>query len=263
MQSKGEVHEQSWYAIVDRAMANMGIAAVDGMRKREDDPVKAKTSAKRAADKADVAPPIWLRAQAPQEARPPRPLSPSSLGRDDVADPPPTPAMRAAAERGRLLHSLFERLPAVEPARRREAGLRWLAGSAGVDDAAARDDLIDAALQVIERPDYADLFSAHGLAEAPIAGVVGSDVIAGTVDRLVVTDTHVRVVDFKTGRRVPASVDACPVPHLRQMAAYHALLSAIFPDHQVEAILLYTSGPALFTVPDAVIDQYKPGLAGA
>ncbi len=263
VQSKGEVHEQSWYAIVDRAMANMGIAAVDGMRTREDDPVNPKQPAKRAADKAGVEPPIWLRAPAPQEARPPRPLSPSSLGRDNVADPPPPPAMRAAAERGRLLHSLFERLPAIEPARRREVGLRWLAGSAGVDAAAARNDLIDAALKVIEHPDFADLFSAHGLAEAPIAGVVGSDVIAGTVDRLVVTDTHVRVVDFKTGRRVPASVDACPVPHLRQMAAYHALLSAIFPDHHVEALLLYTGGPALFTVPDAMIDQYKPGLAGA
>src|SRR5262249_39659127 len=41
----------------------------------------------------------WLHRPAPAEERPPRPLAPSSLGEDDVADPPPDAARRAAADR--------------------------------------------------------------------------------------------------------------------------------------------------------------------
>ena len=53
-----------------------------------------------------------------------------SIGEDAVADPPPSPAMRAAAERGRLLHALFERLPALR-ARSTRGGCRALAGHVG------------------------------------------------------------------------------------------------------------------------------------
>ena len=93
--------------------------------------------------------------------------------------------------------------------------------------------------------------------------MVGGDVIAGTVDRLIVTDDAVFVVDFKTGRRVPQTPQACPTPHLRQMAAYHALLKAIFPDHSVSAALLYTSGPVMHLLSDELIAAHKPGLVAA
>ena len=70
--------------------------------------------------------PDWIRRPAPTEARPPRPLAPSALGEDDVADPPPSPALRVAAQRGRLLHSLFERLPDVPREERAGRADRWL-----------------------------------------------------------------------------------------------------------------------------------------
>src|SRR3546814_16319117 len=66
------------------------------------------------------------------------------------------------------------------------------------------------------------IFAPDALAEAPVAAVVGETVVAGTVDRLLVTDGHVRVIDFKTGSRVPARLAEVPVYHLRQMAAYRS-----------------------------------------
>ena len=42
-------------------------------------------------------------------------------------------AMRAAAERGRWLHALFERLPALAPSQRDAAANRWLAQALTVD----------------------------------------------------------------------------------------------------------------------------------
>jgi ATP-dependent helicase/nuclease subunit A len=200
--------------------------------------------------------PAWLRAPAPKEARPPRPLAPSAIGTDDVADPPPSAAMIAAARRGDLLHALFERLPPIEPERRREVADRWLERSAGLDDAAVRAGLLDDACAVIADPRNADLFAPGALAEAPIAAVVDGSVVAGTVDRLLVGVDRIRVVDFKTGRRVPTHVDAIPRHHLAQMAAYVAALGVIFPGRTVEAALLYTSGPKLFTLEPGRLKQY-------
>jgi ATP-dependent helicase/nuclease subunit A len=260
--AKGVVPDGSWYQAVDIALMTMGVEGVDG---RKDYIVAGKRVAKALA-KLEAPAPIerldWLRQVAPIEARPPRPLAPSSLGKDDVADPPPTSAMKAAADRGRLLHALFERLPGVAGDRGAVAD-RWLAQSAGVEDAAMRSELIRSALAVIDDPVYAALFGADALAEAPIAGVMGGDVIAGTVDRLIVAQDSVMVVDFKTGRRVPLMPAACPIPHLRQMAAYHALLSTIFPDKAVSAALLYTAGPTMHVLPDTLLAAHKPGLSGA
>src|SRR3546814_8575747 len=82
-------------------------------------------------------------------------------------------------------------------------------------------------MRVIDDPAFADIFAPDALAEAPVAAVVGETVVAGTVDRLLVTDGHVRVIDFKTGSRVPARLAEVPVYHLRQMAAYVAALETV------------------------------------
>ncbi|RYD64824.1 MAG: double-strand break repair helicase AddA, partial [Sphingomonadales bacterium] len=176
----------------------------------------------------------------------------------------PTPAMRLAAERGRLLHALFERLPGVAPDKRAEAAERWLAGAGGVDEAAVRRDLVAAALAVTEDTRFAALFGPDSLGEAPIAAVVGDGVVvSGTVDRLVVAPGRISVIDFKTGRRAPASIDDIPGYHLRQMAAYAAALAVIFPDRAIEAGLLYTAGPVLHLLPTTLLDAHKPGFVAS
>jgi ATP-dependent helicase/nuclease subunit A len=168
--------------------------------------------------------------------------------------------MREAARRGALLHGLFERLPAVAPPARAAAADRWLEASAGVGDSAYRAAMVDDACRIIADTAFAEIFGPEALAEAPIAAVVGGDVVAGTVDRLLVSDAHVLVVDFKTGRRVPRSAEAAPRHHLRQMAAYVAALQVVFPGRVVEAALLYTAGPVLLALPHDLIERHKPGL---
>src|SRR3546814_11193087 len=83
--------------------------------------------------------PDWVRILPPPEQAPPRPLAPSSLGADTVANPPLPPSAAAAARRGTLLHALFERLPAVEAERRREIAEAWLAQPGREPDADKRD----------------------------------------------------------------------------------------------------------------------------
>ncbi len=264
-QRQKTVPEESWHSVIERAMLRMGAAQVDlpnwgNTRVYEVAGRGVAKVAKTSEPKADAVRPDWLDRPAPPEARPPRPLSPSSLGADMVADPPPSAVMQAAAERGRLMHALFERLPQLVPDTRAAAADRWLERSAGVADIATRADLTNAVLAVIDHPDCAHLFGTDGLAEVPVAGVVEGVVISGTVDRLIVGVNTVDIVDFKTGRRVPADANAVPDAYKRQMAAYAAVLRGVFPEHALRASLLYTSGPTLLPLGDTDLDAHKPGL---
>lgn len=263
-QQKSGMGENCWHMQVDRAMAAMGITQVEGVRTlvhHEGEPKPSVVAGKAVAPKAEI--PEWLRTPAPEEARPPRPLAPSAIQpADTISDPPPSREMRQAAERGALLHSLFERLPAIDPSRRSDRADRWLRDSAGVDDAETRRALVADALLVLEEPAFSTIFAPDALAEAPLAGVVDGQVIAGTVDRLLVGESQVLVVDFKTGRRVPASADVVSPHHKAQMAAYVAVLRGIFPAHDVRAALLYTSGPKLIHLSAADLEPHKPGYRG-
>ena len=261
--AKGVPYPLSWYAVAAQAMTTLGVPESEGARiYAGDEPLVPAKAVEGGVSATVVVLPDWARRSAPVEARPARPLAPSSLGDDAVADPPPTPAMRAAAARGRLMHSLFERLPGVAPDARAGAADRWLLDTGGLADAAVRADIVAAVLAVLDSPDLAEMFGPETLAEAPLTAVVGDGlVVAGTVDRLLVTADRVRVVDFKTGRRAPATPDEVPRFHLRQMAAYVAALQVLFPGRTVEAALLYTTGPTLFTLPPALLAAHKPRLA--
>jgi ATP-dependent helicase/nuclease subunit A len=259
---RGVPAEASWYHAVQGALAALGAEwAASPLWDREirhGTPEIAARAARRPAARKPLLP-GWLRQPAPAEERPPRPLAPSALGEDDVSDPPPGPGQRAAAERGRLLHALLERLPGVAEAERRVLAMQWLERSAGVADEAERRALADSACAVIADPRFAALFGAEALAEAPIAAVVaGGAVVSGVADRLLVAPDHILVADFKTGRDPPADAGAIPAAHLRQMAAYRAALRVIFPDRPVAAALLYTAAPILFALPDALLDAHMP-----
>ena len=256
---RGVVPVDSWYAAIDRAMtASMPLAD-------EDDAAWGSVRVHRAGTLAVADPPRrvllpgmavpdWARLPAPAEVRPPRPLSPSAIAADDVAAPPPGPAAQAAARRGQLLHTLFERLPAVAVAERSDAVAAWLARTAPDLDSVTRDTLVQTALGIVADPRFADIFGPEALAEAPIAATVGEIVIAGTVDRLLVEPDRVRVIDFKTGSRVPTSAADVPTYHRRQMAAYAAALGVIFPGRRIETALLYTYDATLIELPTELLE---------
>ncbi|HWI85108.1 MAG TPA: double-strand break repair helicase AddA [Sphingomonas sp.] len=267
--ARGQPPAESWYTEIDRALVALGAEEQADARWTaarifsggEASSPRFRPVRARAAGIAAV--PIWLRSPAPQESRPSRPLAPSSLGEDLVADPPPGPAQIDAAQRGRLLHALFERLPNLPPEARAMAGDRWLERSAGITDPTQRAALVSDVCAIIADPAYAELFAPDALAEAPIAAVLADGlVVAGTIDRLLVRPDRVLLVDFKTGRRPPADARSVPEHHLRQMAAYAAALSVVFPDRTVEAALLYTAGPILIPLPAVLLEVHKPGLGG-
>lgn len=253
--SKGGLPENCWYAKVERALESIGAErlphTVWGETFTYRGQVPAISARARTAPPAIAAAaiPNWARSPAPPEARPPRPLAPSAITDDSLPSPPPGPSQVESARRGIILHRLFERLPGVDANVRRETALHWLERAAGIAAPGERTALADAACAIISDPAFTDLFGPASLAEAPIAAVLADGrVVAGMVDRLLVDEARVRLVDFKTGIRVPGSAADVPRAHLAQVTAYAEALRAIFPDKTVEAALLYTSCPKLIAL---------------
>jgi ATP-dependent helicase/nuclease subunit A len=247
-----DVSQLSWHAAAGQAMQAIGAATVEieGWGPGLVWEGVGTTQARARAGKAELQPisiPEFLRQPAPIEARPPRPLAPSQIVEDNDAAPPPSPEMREAARRGSLLHSLFERLPGVDASNRKELALKWLQ-RAGIEELSAQE-IAGAACSLIADPAYADLFAPDALGEAPIAATLPDGrVIAGTIDRLCIGEDRVRVIDFKTGRNVPSGIADVPPSHRAQMEAYAEALKVIFPGREIEASLLYTSGPKLIVL---------------
>ena len=126
------------------------------------------------------------------------------------------------------------------------AALQWLERSAGIAEAEEREELADLVCAILDHADFRALFGPGSLAEAPIAATLPDGrVLAGTVDRLLVEDGRVSVIDFKTGR-VPATTAEIPASHRAQMKAYAEALAVIFPGRDDPRSAALHRAPRLF-----------------
>ncbi|MGE5548313.1 MAG: double-strand break repair helicase AddA [Solirubrobacterales bacterium] len=198
--------------------------------------------------------PEWVLRAPPGEPIPPRPLAPS---RPDGEEPPVRSPLGPGDDgrrflRGALIHRLLQTLPDLPPERRSAATMRFLQRSGSDFDVAERLKIAAEVTAVLDHPGFAPLFAPGSRAEVPVVGRIGDRAIAGQVDRLVVTDAEVLVVDYKTNRRPPAQV---PELYVRQMAAYRLALACVYPRHRIRCALVWTDGPVLVEIEPQVLDD--------
>jgi len=207
--------------------------------------------------------PAWAVGEAAPEPKTARYAAPSRI-EDEAESRAPAPSPLARVEglgryrRGEIIHRLLQILPDLAPDRRRAAGARLLAAERDLTDE-QRIEMASAAFGVLEDERFAAVFGPGSRAEVALAGT--SDAlpkglaISGRVDRLVVTDSAVLVVDYKTNRPAPARIEDADPAYLAQMAVYVAVLREVFPDRRVEAALVWTDGPKLMPVAEKVISE--------
>ena len=262
--AKNGPHEDSWYARLRPLFAEDEGLADDIWGARWEIGERA-PSVPAPGDPAPVSQaelPVWATTAIGPEPRPPRPLAPSGLGEVEGSDPPLPPGQASeAARRGTLIHALLERMPQVAPEERSQRAQAWLARQAPDLGEQEREEMLARATAVLDGSGFADVFGPDALAEVPLAATVEGQVVMGTADRLLVTPGKVTVVDFKTARRPPQSLDAIPDSTMKQMAAYVAALEIIYPGRIIEAAVLYTQTPQLFALPGARLAAYKSAFA--
>ncbi|NKB18926.1 MAG: double-strand break repair helicase AddA [Alphaproteobacteria bacterium] len=261
----------NWYELIESAMENAGDAfdfdltgiapqGWPGTGWRLDNPQTAPVD-----QDAEIAPiaisagvlPDWVKRLPPPERIPPRPLAPS---RPDDHEPATRSPVGVGKEdsfrRGLIIHHLLQRLPELPVSDRAVAAQRYLARP--IHDLSGDDQqsYAEEVLAVLSDAEFADLFGPGSRAEVPITGNLGIHVVAGQVDRLIVQDDRVQVIDYKSNRPPPGdAVDVSPV-YLRQMAAYRAVLLEAFPGRTIDCALLWTDAPHLMKLPAELLDGY-------
>lgn len=258
-----------WHGLVTAALEDEATKtdAVDGSPAFVWRAPGAKAPASTPAAPADpaqpTAPPGWLRRNvAPARVR--QALTPSKL----IEEPSSGKARdiytarrrsdETAQQRGRLIHRLLESLPEQAPADREAIALNYLEAVAAGIDVSERREMIDKVMTILCHSAFAAVFAPGSRAEADIGAEfdAGEEAIAlsGRIDRLAVSDHEVLIVDYKTNRSPPTSVDSVPEPYVAQLGLYARVLARLYPDRRIRGALLWTDLPLLMPIPSERLD---------
>jgi len=212
-----------------------------------------------AVDARSVILPDWVGQPPPPEPRPSRPLTPSRPSEAEPAVRSPLATGEGDRfKRGLLIHQLLQMLPDLPADDRSDAALRYLARPTHELSPDQQNTFAQEALSVIADPAFAALFGPGSRPEVPITARIGETVLSGQIDRLLVTDCSVTVLDYKTNRPPPRTVGAVDRIYLQQMAAYRSALQVIYPGRPIVCVLGWTDGPVLMPLPDDLLDRHAP-----
>jgi ATP-dependent helicase/nuclease subunit A len=161
--------------------------------------------------------------------------------------------------RGNLIHKLFEILPDIATEKRGDVAARYLDRQPDLTDSQRRE-MAGAVMTVLKDMRFAEAFGPDSRPEVALAGSIGKTargdeiMLSGRIDRLVVTADRVVIIDYKSNRPAPDRAEDAAIAYQRQMAGYVALLRQIYPEKTVEAALLWTDGPKLTPLSEALVN---------
>lgn len=273
------VRPLSWYDLITKGLEGSDLQLEEietpaGHVKRyrrieEADPAAAPAEAARPA--APVVLPNWLLTPAQPETSPEsllRPSDPADSDHHRVRTAESQQQRARALQHGSLVHRLLQSLPDIAADRRREAALAYLARNAGGWTEEERRTLADGVLALISDGRFAPVFAPGSRAEVSIVGRLDRPggrpaLVSGQIDRLVVTETEVLIVDFKTNHAPPSRLEDAPKAYVRQLALYRAVLSRLYPQRPVRAALLWTETAELMEISASALEAELASVISA
>ncbi len=196
--------------------------------------------------------PNWIRTLPGAEPFPPQPLTPSREEEEPAVRSPLGPDDGQRFHRGILIHRLLESLPAVAYDQRETTARSWLARPAHALSETQQAQILAETLAVLDHPEFKDIFGPDSLAEVPLTGLFGDQVMSGQIDRLLIRDDEILIVDYKTNRPSPTRVEDVPPLYVRQMRIYREALYRMYPEKAIKCGLLWTDGPHLMVLPEDI-----------
>jgi ATP-dependent helicase/nuclease subunit A len=260
--------ENCWYDLVNDGLAGhlTEIAGADGvtvrrMESTQEKPVESSEAKSKLAEAAPL--PDWaLKPAAPECTR--RRFAPSRLALpqdSNVEQPALGPLVlgdRHRFARGRLVHALLQHLPEVKPENQEKAARAFVtARGAGLPED-LKDEILAETLAIVRDTHFAPLFQPGSLAEVPVVAEIGEGEgafeVEGQIDRLVEHGPDLLILDYKTNRPPSERPEDVAPAYIAQLAAYRAALGKLFPGRAIRAALLWTDGPKLMEIPEAMLN---------
>lgn len=248
----------SWYDLVSRAMTRLNAASIgegeEALLRYGEPTMTPSAAAQIGAPSVAASLAAWARAPAPVEAAlehiepsvamPRRAIAPG--GRGDAQ----------ALDRGRAIHRALEQLASAPSERWSTLALE--AASSILTDKAAAQVAAAEALKVRRDLLLAHLFAPGSYGEVPLRGVIewqGAQVdLAARLDRVVVGERDVMIVEFKTDRVVPKADSSIPRSYVTQLALYRVAVARLFEGRAVNCAILWTAEPRLTVLPSKLLD---------
>ena len=78
-------------------------------------------------------------------------------------------------------------------------------------------------------PSFAPLFQPGSLAEVPVVARIGGYDLEGQIDRLAVVEGGLLILDYKTNRPPPKTLEEVAPAYIAQLAGYRTALRGLFP----------------------------------
>ncbi len=169
------------------------------------------------------------------------------------SDQEPTQTLRSALDEDkqtkgnvihRILHLLSEGVTDTDIA-------HWIRGEYGLDlHVQPWNQWLLEAKQVMDNPSWHFLYDAHqynnAYNEVPIMYQQDTDTVYGFIDRLVITDDKIFLVDYKTHElHSPNDIDLLTTRYIPQLRLYQQGVAKCWPDLPVECFLLFTHNAVL------------------
>lgn len=249
-------NRDSWYHIIEDGFHRLGgfSEGADG-RLIFSAPQRRAVENKSAPDDDAIAAPqdmqdtAWIFSAPPEEPLPPRPLAPSRPSEDEPALNSPLEADNSHRFlRGNITHKLLELLPSLSAEQRQNAAEIFVNDLGRSLSDIVKNGIIRETLAVLNHADFAPVFGAGSMAEVPITGLINNQVISAQIDRMVVTENEILIVDFKTNRPSPKNVKDVPQIYKKQLKAYQDVMAKIYPNHNIRTALLWTDRADLMEI---------------
>lgn len=247
-----KVNPKSWYALCDETLKTNGNTQDDKIFtyscKQE---AEVETKDKK-DEKTEINFPIpdWLHEKVKEESPLARPYTPSKPDDEDVF-PVSSPLKDNGFyfQRGLLIHSVLQFLPTDASFSEQLKFIdTYLSKNAKGLSEKSVSEIKEELADLLKMPQCATIFGSQSRAEVPIMGEVDGRIISAQIDRLIVTDDKIIIVDFKTNRPAAENIESVKPTYLKQLKVYKQLLEKIYPNKAVEGYILWTNTANLMRI---------------
>ncbi|WP_419247345.1 UvrD-helicase domain-containing protein [Wolbachia endosymbiont of Rhagoletis indifferens] len=139
--------------------------------------------------------------------------------------------MKDGYARGLIIHSILQYMPKIEKERRKNWVRKYLDNINTSED---KDEIYSKILAFNEK--YGYLFDLEGKSEITLSGTIDGKSVLVRLDRLCITQDKAIIIDYKSHRNVSVS----SLNEIKkQMLIYKTLVQEIYPNKQVECVVIW------------------------
>ncbi len=161
-----------------------------------------------------------------------------------------------ARKKGIALHALLQHLVTIKPELRPTIANKALNVLLS-EHKEWHDELANKAIKILSNPQNKYLFGANSRAETAflVDGLRdGKKIsIAGRIDRIIIEQEKVLLVDFKSDGNVVDDISQIPPQYITQMGLYYLVGKRLFPNNEIKSAIFWTEAEKITYLPQELL----------